>query len=190
MQKRTQEARPTRLRHRHLSVQCLAECLQPTETPEMEPGIMGVRRPSRRLPPASRCDQEPKVPPGTHRGQPHLPFPMCLSTEKGLFRCVAATHSRTFESLAPRLRPVGAGSLQRLAHLVLSHPGMQNKLVTVTLVLVWPLSLEFLHDGVYCDATSPKRALTKTRGEGWPWGPSGRAGLLKLAGVGGDMYSA
>lgn len=96
---------------------------------------------------------------------------------------MAAAHARTFESLASRLRPVGAGSLQRLTHLLLSHPGVQKKLVTVTLGLVWPSSLEFLHGGVYRNATSPKKALTKTRG--MALGPSGRAGLLELAGVGG-----
>lgn len=91
---------------------------------------------------ALTSQQEPKVPPGTHLGQPSPSFPHIWAQRKVSSRCVAEAHGGTFESLASRLRPVRAGSVQRLACL------LQKKLVTVTLVLVWPLSLEILH-GVY-----------------------------------------
>lgn len=37
----------------------------------------------------------------------------------------------------------------------------------MTLTLVWPLSLESLSMAVCCHVTSPKRALSKTRGMAW-----------------------
>lgn len=76
--------------------------------------------------------------PSWHTPRPTLPFLSThLGTEKGSSRRVASAHGGTFESLASWLWPVQAGSVQRLACL------LQKKLVT--LVLVWPLSLEILH---------------------------------------------
>lgn len=66
----------------------MPECLQPMETPEMEPGLMGVRGRTlsaacHHLPAfsASRRDQEPKVPPA-HTG-PTPTFPsLCVWAQR------------------------------------------------------------------------------------------------------------
>lgn len=86
----------------------------------------------------------PSWPAGVTRSQrsllPHTgATPTFLSLYEHRERLVQVCGSRSQQDiwvtgLTPR--PVGAGSLQRLAHLVLSHPGVQKKLVTVTLATV------------------------------------------------------